>query len=238
LINIAECRLLADVVDEQPDRPRSLLGQHHAVRSLTQFSVPKRRVQVPASLTLRELHGVSQGVMGWEDIHLFQFMLRARRFGSLELAARSPDVPLSELCLRVGARICYDYDLNGPWEHEVRLKSRHEADPGSSYPICLDGDGSCPPEDCGGAAGFLARPQAMTAPKSSDDFAVLADFVDQLTLKRSTGTYIDAEEVDQVRKALERLEVRQGWQGKLYSRKDVNGRLRNAEYLNLVHQQW
>ncbi|WP_237050794.1 plasmid pRiA4b ORF-3 family protein [Microvirga ossetica] len=50
-----------------------------------------RRVQVPASLTLRELHGIIQVVMGWEGIHLFQFMLRARRFGSLELAARSPD---------------------------------------------------------------------------------------------------------------------------------------------------
>ena len=55
-----------------------------------------------------------------------------------------------------------------------------------------------------------------------DDFAVLANFVDQLTLKRSTGTSIDAEEVDELREALERLEVRQGWQGKPFSRKDVN----------------
>jgi hypothetical protein len=54
-----------------------------------------RRFQVPASMTLRELHGVIQVAMGWEGIHLFQFMLRAKWFGSLELAARSPDVPLS-----------------------------------------------------------------------------------------------------------------------------------------------
>jgi hypothetical protein len=59
-----------------------------------------RRVQVPANMTLCELHGVIQVVMSWEGIHLFQFMLRARRFGSPELAARSPDVPLSELRLR------------------------------------------------------------------------------------------------------------------------------------------
>jgi hypothetical protein len=32
------------------------------------------------------LHGVIQVVMGWEVIHLFQFTLRARRFGSRELA--------------------------------------------------------------------------------------------------------------------------------------------------------
>jgi hypothetical protein len=83
-----------------------------------------RRVQVPVSMTLRELHGVIQVAMGWEGVHLFQFMLRARRLGSLELAARSPDVPLSELRLRVGARFRYEYDLNIPWEHEgFRRKS-------------------------------------------------------------------------------------------------------------------
>lgn len=71
-----------------------------------------RRVQVPASISLRELHGVIQVVMGWEGIHRFQFTLRARRFGSLELAARSPDVPLSELRLRSGTRFRYEYDLN------------------------------------------------------------------------------------------------------------------------------
>jgi Plasmid pRiA4b ORF-3-like protein len=197
-----------------------------------------RRVQVPDSMMLRELHGVIQVAMGWEGIHLFQFALRARRFGSLELAARSPDVALSELRLRQGARFRYEYDLNGPWEHEVRLESRHEADWGTIYPICLDGDGSCPPEDCGSVPNFLARRETWTAPEAGHDFAVLADFVDQLALKRSTGTSIDAEDVDQIREALERLEVRQGWQGKPFSRKDVNERLRKAEYLNLMHQQW
>ena len=176
--------------------------------------------------------------MGWEGIHLFQFTLRAKRFGSLELAARSPDIPLSELRLRQGSRFHYEYDLNIPWEHEVRLESRHETDPQRTYPICLDGHGSCPPEDCGGVAGFLARREAWTAPEAGNDFAVLADFVDQLALKRSTGASIDAEEVDQVREALERLEVRQRWQGKPFSRKDVNERLSKTEYLDLMHQQW
>jgi hypothetical protein len=197
-----------------------------------------RRGQVPDSLTLRELHGVIQVAMGWEGLHLFQFALRAKRFGSLELAARSPDVPLSELRLRLGTRFRYEYDLNGPWEHEVRLESRHEADPGRRYPICLDGDGSCPPEDCGGVSGFQARREAWTAPETSHDFAVLADLVDQPALKRSAGTAIDSEVIDQVREAVERLEVRQGWQGKPFSRNNVNARLRSAEYLDLLHQQW
>jgi hypothetical protein len=139
-------------------------------------------------MTLRELHGVIQVAMGWEGIHLFQFTLRARRFGSLELAAHSPDIPLSELRLRLGTRVRYEYDLNGPWEHEVRLESRHEADAQRSYPMCLDGDGSCPPEDCGGVNGFLARCEASITQEARHDFAVLAGFIDQLALKRSTGT--------------------------------------------------
>jgi hypothetical protein len=44
--------------------------------------------------------------------------------------------------------------------------------------------------------------------------------------------------IDQVREAVERLEVRQGWQGKPFSRNNVNARLRSAEYLDLLHQQW
>ncbi len=41
--------------------------------------------------------------MGWEGIHLYQFHLHAVRYGSLELAARSPDVTLAALRLRRGA---------------------------------------------------------------------------------------------------------------------------------------
>jgi hypothetical protein len=36
-----------------------------------------RRVLVPSSFTLRELHGVIQVATGWEGIHLYEFELRA-----------------------------------------------------------------------------------------------------------------------------------------------------------------
>jgi hypothetical protein len=79
-----------------------------------------------------------------------------------------------------------------------------------------------PARDCSGAPGFLARREVWTAPETSDDFAALAKFVDQLALKRSTGASVDAEEINDVREALDRLEVRQSWQGKPFSCKDVN----------------
>jgi hypothetical protein len=85
---------------------------------------------------------------------------------------------------------------------------------------------------------FLAQREAWTAPETSHNFAVLVDFVDQLALKRGTRAPIDAEEINDVQEALERLEGRQGWQGNPFSRKDVNVRLSRAEYLDLMHQQW
>lgn len=45
------------------------------------------RVLVPASTTLRELHGILQVAMGWEGIHLFLFDVYAVRYGSFELHA-------------------------------------------------------------------------------------------------------------------------------------------------------
>ena len=35
-----------------------------------------RRLQVPPETTLRELHGALQVAMGWEGLHLYQFVLR------------------------------------------------------------------------------------------------------------------------------------------------------------------
>jgi hypothetical protein len=34
-----------------------------------------RRIEVPADLTLKELHAVIQAAMGWENAHLYQFQV-------------------------------------------------------------------------------------------------------------------------------------------------------------------
>ena len=95
-----------------------------------------RRVLVPSSFTLREFHGVIQVAMGWEGIHLYVFQLRAARYGSWELSASSPDVTLASLRLRKGARFIYEYDLNIPWRHEVRIEDRLRLETGKTYPLC------------------------------------------------------------------------------------------------------
>lgn len=116
-----------------------------------------RRLLVAAGASLRELHGILQVAMGWEGIHLFQFCLRAVRYGSPELpAAAAATVTLASFRLRTGDRLTYEYDLNIPWRHEIRVERQLEREAGKHYPVCLDGHGDCPAEDCGGPAGHLA----------------------------------------------------------------------------------
>jgi hypothetical protein len=116
-----------------------------------------RRVQVPSTMTLREFHGVLQVAMGWDGIHLYQFIVHTVCYGSWELSAGSAGIPLSDLKLHKGSRVLYEYDLNIPWEHEVRLEECRSPIPRTGYPCCVGGDGNCPPEDCGGPEAWLRQ---------------------------------------------------------------------------------
>ena len=79
--------------DEPADAERPSAGPalQLKVRLLEVSPTAWRRLLVPAAMSLRELHGIIQVAMGWEGIHLFQFRLRAARYGSPELSASSPD---------------------------------------------------------------------------------------------------------------------------------------------------
>ena len=54
----------------------------------------------------------------------------------------------------VEARLIYEYDFGDSWEHEILIEKILAAELGRTYPICLDGRRSCPPEDCGGTCGY------------------------------------------------------------------------------------
>jgi Plasmid pRiA4b ORF-3-like protein len=162
-----------------------------------------RRVQTPASTMLRELHGIFQIAMGWEGIHLFLFKLRATHFGSWELCGKSPNVSLGELRLRKGMRFIYEYDLNIPWEHEVRLEAELPMKSRRAYPHCVEGHASCPPEDCRGIADFLARRDAWVSEEGLEDLAAVADFVDQVVLQERRDLLKDHALIEEMRDVLD-----------------------------------
>ena len=88
-----------------------------------------RRVLVPESVSLRELHGILQVSMGWEGTHLYYFDIYAVHYGAFELDAESPDQSFSAFRFRERQRFAYLYDMGDYWEHEVRLEKFLERDP-------------------------------------------------------------------------------------------------------------
>lgn len=196
-----------------------------------------RRLQVPPTMTLRELHGTLQVAMGWESLHLYQFVLRAKRYGSWQLSAASPDVTLEHLRLRRRARFVYEYDLNVPWRHELRLEDRVARAPRRSYPFCVQGHAPCPPEEVGGPEGYQVRREAWLSCEAMEDLDDLAEMLKAVVLD-GRHELLDEERREAMRDILERMRVREEWKGLPFSRKAVNARLRDGEHLVLMHQQY
>lgn len=198
-----------------------------------------RRLLVPDTCSLRELHGMIQVAMGWEGVHLYQFCLRSQRYGSWEVSASSPDVTLAALKLRRGARFTYEYDLNIPWRHEVRIEeNRLATEPGKALPRCTGGDGACPPEDCGGPRGYLAGLDNASSWDALEDLHTMADILREVVLKDRPEILRDEDKRWELESALERSKARQRARGCPFVRRSVNARLRKREHLVLMHQQW
>ena len=196
-----------------------------------------RRLQVPPEMTLRELHGTLQVAMGWEGLHLYQFVLRAKRYGSWQLSAASPDVTLAELRLRRRARFVYEYDLNIPWRHELRLEDRVACEPRRSYPFCVQGHAPCPPEEVGGPEGYQVRREAWLSWEAMEDLSELAEMLKAVVLD-GRHEFLDEERREAMRDLLDRMREREEWKGVPFSKKAVNARLRDGEHLALMHQQY
>ncbi|HYU65927.1 MAG TPA: plasmid pRiA4b ORF-3 family protein [Jatrophihabitantaceae bacterium] len=115
-----------------------------------------RRITVPASITLPQLHAAIQTAMGWTDSHLHEFDIGADRYGEPD-----PDWPpdmLPEAGIRLldkvgeGGRIRYVYDFGDDWRHDVLIEKVLPV--GAEVPVCLAGRRACPPEDVGGPWGY------------------------------------------------------------------------------------
>ncbi len=196
-----------------------------------------RRLLVSSTCTLHELHGVIQVAMGWEGIHLHQFCLRSCRYGSWELSASSPEVTLAALRLRKGARFAYEYDLNIPWRHEVRIENHLPAEPGKAHPRCIGGSGACLPEDCDGPAGFMAGCNAMLSLDGLEDMDTMAEIIGQVVQECRMDLLDDEDTRWRLEQAVERSRARERAQGHPFSRRMVNVRFRNGEHRDLMHQQ-
>ena len=101
-----------------------------------------------------------QKAMGWQNTHLYEFEVRGRRYGVPE-----PDEPeyqvepvwkitLQEAAPAESVSFRYVYDLGDNWAHGIVVELIETPNKPFRYPACLAGTRRCPPEDCGGPAGY------------------------------------------------------------------------------------
>jgi hypothetical protein len=146
-------------------RPRHTYPYHQGVCQLTVtldgIEPPIwRRLVVPAWFTLEKLHGVLQTALGWTNSHLHLFQFGEERVGMPhelsdfgETCTRSGRiVQLGDLVVHGHRRIVYEYDFGDGWTHTIEIEGVLDED-GSTL-ACLAGARACPPEDCGGVAGY------------------------------------------------------------------------------------
>jgi len=130
-----------------------------------------RRILVSGKTALPELHFIIQAVMGWHNCHLHSF-----EDGEVSYGERDTDFGLDELederrvklqsiALAVGSKFEYLYDFGDGWQHTVLVEKVLTAAPGGVYPVCITGKRACPPEDCGGAWGYVDFLEAISNPE-------------------------------------------------------------------------
>ena len=147
-------------------------------------SKPKiwRRLLVDPRLTLEQLHIALQIAFGWTNSHLHQFHDGGTRYTPPPPPGWGPPEPdevdprtvrLSEVFTQPKKVIVYEYDFGDSWMHHIRLErivdSQSVKYPAETFiqtgkgaapgrppaAMCIAGDRSGPPEDCGGIYGYM-----------------------------------------------------------------------------------
>ncbi|MDR2093984.1 MAG: plasmid pRiA4b ORF-3 family protein [Treponema sp.] len=120
-----------------------------------------RRIVLPESALLTELHTVIQTVFGWENKNVFQFS--QEKWGTGEAADIAPRAEIGELIGKGISELIYEYE--NKWTVRILILSRAETDSKtgkgdarffavgtgaygghSAPPRCVAGEGAAPPE--------------------------------------------------------------------------------------------
>ncbi len=165
-----------------------------------------RRLQVPSTLNLGQLHHVLQISMGWTDSHLHQFSVAGECIGVPDphdlwgAPAFDERKFRLEQIAQATSRFTYEYDFGDGWTHDVVIEGAEVLPELNPDQICLGGRRACPPEDCGGPYGYGDLLQAVLNPKHPDH----AEKLDWL------GSHWDPEafDIDAINKELRPLATR------------------------------
>ena len=143
-----------------------------------------RSLELPLDLNFAQLHEVLQAAFGWTDSHLHQFHVGGLTIGAPEFdednldgprTFEASDVHLRDLTFpdqpKPTLKISYLYDFGDSWRHHMVLRPQPR-DKAATYPRCVDGLRSGPPEDVGGCYGYAAFLEVWRNPSHEEHKAM------------------------------------------------------------------
>lgn len=151
----------------------------------------KRRVQINADNTFEDLHMLLQIVFGWDNSHLFEFVvdgvhiLMPDEDGALEVEDKNAFRTFLSSLSNEGKSFDYTYDFGDGWSHKVTLVEVFDNEK-LIFPNCLSGERSGPLEDSGGVPGYVHILSVLANP-NSEEYNDVRDWV---------GDDFDPEEFD------------------------------------------
>jgi len=106
-----------------------------------------RRVVVPRTFHLGDLHQVIQAAFGWWDYHLHQFMIGGLRYGDIEQIGTpefegeprgfdETEVRLLDFGYSDRVAFVYEYDFSDGWEHIVEFEEKLKLEPAPRVARC------------------------------------------------------------------------------------------------------
>jgi len=133
-----------------------------------------RRFLVPTNYNLGHLHTVIQMVMGWTNSHLHQFEINRQEYASPDYEEELPEKVRDEKKYKLikilveGDKFSYDYDFGDGWRHNLFVEKLVPLSKDNNGPVCLTGENTCPPEDCGGIHGYYELLETVKNPDHPD----------------------------------------------------------------------
>jgi hypothetical protein len=139
-----------------------------------------RTVLVPDEFTFDDFHALIQAAFGWGEQHQYYFVddpSHPRMYvmlPDLDIDSSIPQGKISDAdeitvdsFFRKKKQLFYIYDLGDNWIHRITLLGTVD-EPAENF-RCEAGNGTCPPENCGGAQGYENLKQIFREHPSSDE---------------------------------------------------------------------
>ena len=131
----------------------------------------RRTLWVPDTIKVSRLDKVMQAAFGWANKHLHEFRIAGRRYGQTDFADRDDRELLDERHFTLDGVVgdsvrefVHDYDFGDGWRHRILVEHIIDANEYNNWPLCVDGENACPPEDVGGPHGYASFVALMADP--------------------------------------------------------------------------